>query len=330
MNETTLYPLRFEPIYQYRIWGGRRLANFLSAPLPGEDPIGEAWVLSDRDDFPSTVADGPLEGKTLKELIAGSPLDMLGAFGQSMSRYPLLLKFLDACDVLSVQVHPSDDHKAYLPAGERGKTEAWLVLDPGTDSRIYAGLKPGVDEVQLRQGIHDGTVGDDLASFTPKAGDGIFLRAGTVHAMGGPVIFEVQQNSDVTFRLYDWGHVDAKTGKPRQLHIEEGIACTDFNRGPVSPVVPIVEAEQPVRRERLFECEFFLTDRISGAAPFHVGSQGKPTVLVSLGGDLALQYEGSTYPVRKGDVYFLPASVGACRCVPSEEVCVVEISLPDA
>ena len=124
MDQIPLYPLRFEPIYQYRLWGGRRLANLLSAPLPGDGPIGEAWLLSDREDHPSRVADGPLKGQSIGQLLHQWPEQLLGKLAGRFRRFPLLLKFLDARDVLSVQVHPSDRQTKYLPAGETGKTEA--------------------------------------------------------------------------------------------------------------------------------------------------------------------------------------------------------------
>ena len=150
---------------------------------------------------------------------------MLGKLAQRFRRFPLLLKFLDAREMLSVQVHPADAHTDLLPAGETGKTEAWVVLEAGTESRIYAGLKPGTTADDLRRAITNGTVADHLVCFTPKPGDGVFLPAGTVHALGGDiVVFEIQQNSDVTFRLYDWDHVDAKTGQPRALASRSG-AC---------------------------------------------------------------------------------------------------------
>lgn len=194
MNQVPLYPLRFEPISQYRLWGGRRLADLLRAPLHGDGPIGEAWLLSDRDDFPSRVADGPLMGSTIAQLLEQSPEEMLGKLAGRFRRFPLLLKFLDARDTLSVQVHPSNLQTDYLLAGEHGKTEAWVVLDAEPDSRIYAGLKPGTTADVLRRALANRTVADHLASFTPKPGDGVFLQAGTVHSLGGGlVVFEVQQ-----------------------------------------------------------------------------------------------------------------------------------------
>ena len=329
MNQIPLYPLRFEPIYQYRLWGGRRLASLLSAPLPGDGPIGEAWLLSDRDDHPSHVANGPLKGRTLGQLLKQWPEQLLGKLAGRFRRFPLLLKFLDARDTLSVQVHPSDRQADYLPAGETGKTEAWVVLEAGPESRIYAGLKPATTADNLRRAIANGTVADHLACFTPKPGDGIFVQAGTVHSLGGVVVFEVQENSDVTFRLYDWDHIDAKTGQPRPLQVEQAMACIDFAQGAIGPVAPVVEEVKPVLRERLFLCEHFGLWRLRGESPFTVGAAGTPRVLVCIGGDGQLEHDGADYAVGKGDVLLLPAVVGACLCRPRGAVNLLELSLPE-
>ena len=221
-------------------------------------------------------------------------------------------------------------HTDYLPAGETGKTEAWVVLEAGAESRIYAGLKPATTADNLRRAIANGTVADHLVCFTPKPGDGIFLQAGTVHALGGDVVvFEVQQNSDVTFRLYDWDHVDAKTGQPRALQVDQAIACIDFAQGAVGPVVPVVEEVKPVLRERLFLCEHFGLWRLRGESPFTVGAAGTPRVLVCIAGDGQLEHDGATYAVGKGDVLLLPAVVGACAFRPRSAVSLLEISLPE-
>ena len=257
-DQIHLYPLLFEPIYQYRLWGGRRLSDLLSAPLPSDGPIGEAWILSDRDDHASMVANGPLKGQTIGQLLKHWPEQLLGKTAQRFHRFPLLLKFLDAHEMLSVQVHPSDAHTELLPTGETGKTEAWVVLEAGAESRLYAGLKPGTTAEDLQRALTNGAVADHLIYFTPKFGDGVFLPAGIVHALGGDiVVFEVQQNSDVTFRLYDWDHIDPKTGHSRALQVDQALACIDFAQGAVGPVIPLVETTTPVKRERLFHCEYF-------------------------------------------------------------------------
>jgi hypothetical protein len=138
LNQVPNYPLRFDPIYQYRLWGGRRMADLLAAPLPADVPIGEAWILSDRDDYPSVVADGPLKGKTIGQLLKEMPQELLGKLAGRFSRFPVLLKFLDVSKTLSVQVHPSDADTELIPAGESGKTEAWVILEAGPESRIDA------------------------------------------------------------------------------------------------------------------------------------------------------------------------------------------------
>ena len=325
-----MYPIRFEPIYQYRIWGGRNLANLLSAPLPGNDPIGEAWILSDREDHASLVADGALKGQTIGQLMKKFPEQLMGRLAGRFSRFPLLLKFLDAHELLSAQVHPSDMQKDFLPEGEHGKTEAWVVLKSSSESRIYAGLKPGTTAENLRQSIANGAIENHLSYFTPSPGDAVFLPAGTVHTLGlGVVVFEVQQNSDVTFRLFDWNHIDAKTGKPRVLQIDQAIACIDFKQGLAGPVIPEEVTILPAEREQLFNCEYFRLLRINGELPFTIGAVDEPRILICIEGNGELEHEVNQYPVRKGDVFLLPAVAGVCAFRPEGSVSVLEIALPD-
>ena len=329
MNQIRLYPLQFEPIYQYRLWGGRRLGEMLTAPLP-DGPIGEAWVLSDRNDHPSRVDNGLLKGQTISQLMERSPEQLMGRLSGRFRRFPLLLKFLDAREMLSVQVHPSDAHKELLPPGETGKTEAWVGLEAGPTSHIYAGLKPGTTADDLRRALQDGTVANRLSGFTPRPGDAVFMPAGTVHALGADtVVFEVQQNSDVTFRLYDWGRVDAKTGQPRALQVDQALACIDFASRAGGLVAPLVETETPVQRERLFHCQPFCLWRVHGQSPFTVGAEGVPRVLVCTEGSGEVDHGGASYAVAKGDVVLLPAVIGACVFRPRGAVSVLEIAIPE-
>lgn len=314
---TKLYPLSFEPIFQYRLWGGRRL-NFLSAPLP-QGPVGEAWILSDRDDHPSQVSNGPLKGHTIHQLMQRFPEELMGAWASRFSRFPLLLKFLDAREMLSVQVHPS--------TGESAKTEAWVVLEAEHNCKIFAGLKTSTTKGNLHDSVASGNVEAHLVGFHPKSGDGVFIPAGTVHSLGGDiVVFEVQQNSDVTFRLYDWKHVDAKTGQPRPLQVEQALDAINYDQGEIKPVSPVVEN---VICERLFQCKPFSLWRFHGAVPFHVGAAFTPRVLVCINGGGTLQHDGINYPVQKGSVLLLPASVGVCCFTPHGAVNLFEISLPE-
>lgn len=328
MDPIPLYPLRFDPLFQYRPWGGRRLADVLSLALPGEGPIGEAWILSDRDEHSSVIANGALKGKTLGQLVIDWPRRMLGNRHEGTTRFPLLLKFLDVRAALSVQVHPSDRQIQYLPAGESGKTEAWIVLKTGRESLVYAGLTPRTTPELLRQALADDTIVRYLASFVPSVGDGIFIPAGTVHSLRDLVIFEVQENSNVTFRLYDWNQIDPKTCQHRPLHVEPAMACIDFMRGPVTRVVPLVEQLEPPLRERLFDCEHFRLWRLGARSPFTVGSAGTPRVLVCVAGQGRIAHDGADVRFGIGDVLLLPAEVGACLCHPSGSVALLEISIP--
>jgi mannose-6-phosphate isomerase len=321
--------LRFDSFFQYRPWGGRRLADVLSITLPGEDLVGEAWILSDRDEHSSVVANGPLKGMTLGQLVDHWPKQLLGDGRAGFKRFPLLLKFLDVRAALSVQVHPSDRQTKYLPAGESGKTEAWVVLGTGQDSLVYAGLTSHTTPDLLREAIAKDTVTDHLASFVPSAGDAVFIPAGTVHSLRDVVIFEVQENSNVTFRLYDWNQIDPKTLRHRALQIEQALACIDFTQGAITPVVPVVQQREPALRERLFDCEHFRLSRLRTKSPFAVGSTGAPRVLVCIAGEGHVSQNGADYRFTAGAVLLLPAEAGVCLCRPGGNVDLLEISLPD-
>ena len=330
MPRAPLYPLRFEPIFTANLWGGRRLPAYLNRTVPHADPVGEAWVLSDVDGSPSRVAAGPLAGVTLRELLAADPARVVGRAKAPQGRFPLLLKFLDARQELSVQVHPNDEQAARLGLGKFGKTEAWVVLDrdPAT-SRLYAGFAEGVTAADFRTALAAGTTPRTLHGFTPAAGDCVFLEAGTVHAIGADLfLFEVQQTSDITYRLYDWDRVDAKTNRPRELHVEAGLACADFGRGPCRPVAPAVSVRDGVRREKLVACGHFTLERFTAAVPFRVGAANECRAVVCVGGSGELEWAGARYPLRAGDVYLLPAEVGAARAVPAPELTLLECGLP--
>jgi mannose-6-phosphate isomerase len=326
---SSLYPLRFEPIYQYRLWGGRQLAGLVGAPLPN-GPVGEAWVLSDRDDYDSKVANGAFTGQAISQLMVQQQEPMMGKLTGRFQRFPLLLKFLDVREMLSVQVHPGYSPNVPPAAGESAKTEAWIVVKAGKESRVYAGLKPEVTSESLRQSITKGTLADKLAIFTPKCGDGIFIPAGTVHALGdGIMVFEIQQNSDTTFRLYDWGHIDTKTGKPRPLQVDQALASVNFGRSAAGLVKPVLETSSPAERELYFDCNAFRLWRLRGESPFAVGAAGLPRVLVCIEGAGTIEHHGATYAIERGEVWLLPAIVGPCTFRPTAAVILLEIALPE-
>lgn len=330
MPHTSLYPLRFEPMFQYRLWGGRHLGSWSRTPLPNDVPIGESWLLSDREEMPSRVAEGALKGVTISELMSRYPVEMLGSMASHFKRFPLLLKLLDVKEMLSVQVHPSDTDKALLPMGEMGKTEGWYFLEAEPSAKVYAGLKSGVDADDLRS-LSPDTVDDCIASFAPHHGDALLLNAGTVHALGkGAVVFEVQENSDVTFRLYDWDHIDPKTGERRQLQVDKALACIDFQKGQVLPVSPAPESRSPVLRERVFDCSHFRMWRIRSHSPFAVGSDHSVRIAVCVEGGGSLHSGDVAYPMMQGDVMMIPAAVGSCTFRPDGIAEVLEVAAPEA
>jgi mannose-6-phosphate isomerase len=328
MSQPPLYPLRFEPIYEYRPWGGRRLADLITEPLPADIPVGEAWVLSDRDDRPSRVSNGPLVGYSLHQLLLRYPTQMLGDLASRYVRFPLLLKFLDVRTALSVQVHPSSAQKAYLPAGETGKTEAWIVLQTGDSSRVYAGLKAGATAATLRQAISVGELPDQLASFAPEPGDAVLIPAGTVHALADIVVLEVQQNSDVTFRLYDWDNVDASTNQPRALQVEQALACINFGERDRHPTPPPVQTTASSERELLLSSEYFRVWRLRGEAPVVVGAASEPRALICTEGAGQLEHDGASDGVRAGQVWILPAQVGVATFRPAGSATLFEVEIP--
>src|SRR5262249_30318215 len=204
--------------------------------------VAESWEIVDHGADQSLVAEGEFAGQSLHQLVTSRGEEIFGR-GSTRRQFPLLLKFLDCQKTLSVQVHPNDEQGAKLTPPDLGKTEAWVVLATEPGSKIYAGLKPDVDRRTLERELTRGNCEVCLHEFEPRAGDCVLIEAGTVHALGaGLLIAEIQQASDTTYRLFDWNRVDTN-GKPRQLHIQEALDVTDYNRGPVDPIKPTFTEE---------------------------------------------------------------------------------------
>jgi mannose-6-phosphate isomerase len=223
-----LYPLTFQPVFKERVWGGRELERLYGKKLPPAKPIGESWEISDRPGDESVVANGQFAGKSLRWLMENFTREILGdAKPAGENRFPLLCKILDAREKLSLQVHPPA-HKAAELKGEP-KTEMWFIADAAPGASLYVGLKNGVTRAEFEKKIADGSVADCFHKIPVRAGDAMFLPSGRVHAIGdGLVIFEIQQNSDTTYRVFDWNRTGLD-GKPRELHVAQSLASIDFS-----------------------------------------------------------------------------------------------------
>ncbi|HYG23039.1 MAG TPA: type I phosphomannose isomerase catalytic subunit [Verrucomicrobiae bacterium] len=225
-TDSLLYPFKFNPIFKERVWGGRNLATLYRKSLPSSGPIGESWELSDRPGDASVIANGPLAGKNLRWLMENCQKELLGDVPAQNGLFPLLIKILDAEEKLSLQVHPPANKAAEL--GGDPKTEMWHITHAAPGAELYVGLKRGVTRKEFEQRILDGTVAECFHRVPVKAGDTMFLPSGRVHAIGaGLVIFEIQQNSDTTYRVFDWNRVGTD-GKPRELHVPQSLASIDF------------------------------------------------------------------------------------------------------
>jgi len=315
------YPLRFGALFRRYLWGGRRLETMLGKSLGEGEDYAESWELVDHGADQSVVLEGAAAGLTLAQLVAEHGEALLGRHA-GLKQFPLLLKFLDCNRTLSVQVHPNDEQGALLDPPDLGKTEAWVVLAADRGSKIYAGLKSGVTREDLRAAIEAGTCEECLHQFEPRVGDCVFIKAGTVHALGaGLVIVEIQQASDTTFRLFDWNRVDAE-GNPRQLHIEQSLEVTNFERGPVCPQVAVDTDE--AGRERLVDCEKFVLDRLRLAKPQAVGGGDRLRLLVVIEGSVKIGAEEFSL----GETCLVPAAAGVVEVVPEGEAVLLDICLP--
>ena len=304
-----LYPLTFQPIFQERIWGGRKLESLYGKHLPPGKIIGESWEISDRADANSVVANGPLAGKTLAQLMASNRAEIMGRARSPDGRFPLLIKLLDAQDNLSLQVHPPQHLAADL--GGCAKTEMWYVSAAEPGSLLYAGLRRGVTRQEFADKTAKGTVAECFHQLPVREGDSLFLPSGRVHALGkGLVIFEIQQNSDTTYRVFDWNRVDA-SGKPRQLHIEESLKCIDFED--FEPSLTNGEwqrqndqiARRPLARHALFAVDLV---KISSRAS-HRETITEPRVVGLVTGSVEIVHPGHPVTLRPGHFALIPASL---------------------
>lgn len=327
----SLYPLKFRPRLVEKMWGGAKLQTVLGKGLPPGKPIGESWELYD---FPPGVVDssnewvssevinGPLAGRTLHSLVREfrdellGPVPLTGHHGQ----FPILIKFLDAREDLSVQVHPDQKYASANP-GAHLKSEAWYVLQSDPGSRLLNGLKPGTTRDLFEAAIHRGDVEQLIESIPAQPGDCFYLPSGTVHALGaGLLVAEVQTPSDTTYRVFDFNRVDPSTGKPRILHVEQAMQCIDFNAG-----------SDPSRASnsdsRLVTSPYFhLERRAIGAGGTYRATAKGPVILIVTEGDVTLARETH---VTRGEVVLLPAVVASDTIVTAPRgATLLEVTFP--
>lgn len=321
-------PLRFQREFVVKtVWGGRSLERVLGIELPDEKPIGETWEIVDREDVNSVVVGGSFAGWTLERLMAEHRDDLLGRIAPTPDgRFPLLVKFLDAAEHLSVQVHPDDAGAAAQGGASEPKTEAWYFLDATDEGGVWCGLGSGATRDGVEAGLGNRAIVDQLAWWPVRRGQALMVPGGTIHAIGAGVqLLEVQQNSDTTWRIYDWDRVDRGTGEPRAQHVRQAAEVTRYDLGTRPPVdevfLPLVDGvdEAPLARCRHFGMSRW---RVTGSAALDTRNQFQIYVVVEGAGSLTTADDRGGDRVTElatGDTLLLPAACGAHRLEPASD-----------
>lgn len=302
-----LYPLTFHPIYKERIWGGRNLARLYGKDLAPDKRIGESWEISDRPEGANVIAHGALAGKNLRWLMETRAEEVLGRAAVAQDRFPLLIKILDATDRLSLQVHPPASVAARM--GGEPKTEMWYIADAQPGSELFVGLRRGVARADFERQIASGSVADCFHRIPVRAGDAMFLPSGRVHAIGaGLVIFEIQQNSDTTYRVFDWNRLDAN-GKPRDLHVAESLASIDFQDFEPGLVSGEFSGQQ-LRKRSLVAGPLFAVEECEWNRATHLQIENSEMLIFGvLSGKLVIGHAGNELELGPGRFCLIPASV---------------------
>ena len=296
MRARDLYPLKLEPRLHVKVWGGSRLKSYLNKRQPSDEPYGESWEMHDT----SIVANGALAGRSLGELTTAYGAALIGSGNDPQDGFPLLAKFIDADQWLSIQVHPSDQQALALEGEPRGKSEAWIVAHAEAGARLVAGLRPGATRQDIAAAISENRLEDYMRYAEVRAGDVLTIPANTVHALGpGLLIYEIQQSSDTTYRLYDWGR-PGLDGKPRQLHIDKGLQVADLDYAP--------EIKRP-SSELIVAGEYFMTWRHElGSGGRNLETGGVFQALTCLEGEIeAAAVDHEPIVLAKGETGLIPA-----------------------
>jgi mannose-6-phosphate isomerase len=310
-----LCPARLEPIFSPRPWGSLSLAPFFPEKSRLAEPIGEAWMTGSECRF----ADGPFAGQKLGDAWRQMPPGWAGTRADTGATFPLLVKFLFPEDKLSVQVHPDDDYAARheQAAGGRGKTEMWYAVNARPGAEVLVGLKSNVTRESFAHAIADGTAEDCLDHIPMLPGDAVFVPAGTAHTIGpGLVLCEIQQNSDITYRVYDYNRRDAK-GQPRPLHIEKALEVMRFGRQFGGKIEPVRTREAGVEKTYFASCRYFETSRWEFSEPVLVSmSEGAFDLLIFLEGDGNIRWGHEHAAYGPAQVWMMPAALGAYQVAP--------------
>lgn len=323
---TSLYPFLFEPIFKEKIWGGRRFATVLGKEIGDMDHCGESWELSGLIGDESVVANGFLAENNLNELMEIYLTEMVGEknYEKYGLGFPLLIKFIDAQDDLSVQVHP-DDELAQRKYGQNGKTEMWYVVDAEEGAGLYVGFKEAVTPQQYAKAVAEGTLATLMRFYPVKPGDTFMIPAGTVHAIGkGVLVAEIQQPSDVTFRIYDWDRLDDE-GNPRELHTEEALEAIHFEENTADFQVHYTPKLN--RTVELVRSPYFNTSVLVCDQPIQkrYGELDSFIIYMCLDGDLDLVYGGGRTRLKTGDVTLVPAAIDMLTLEPARTSTLLEI-----
>ena len=320
-----LYPLIFQPAFKERVWGGRELERLYGKKLPPGAVIGESWEISDRPSDASVIANGPLAGKDLRWLMENHAAEILGgAKPATEGRFPLLCKILDARDKLSLQVHPPASKAAELK-GEP-KTEMWFIADAAPNASLYVGLKQGVTRTEFEKKIADGSVADCFHRIPVQAGDTMFLPSGRVHAIGdGLVIFEIQQNSDTTYRVFDWNRMGLD-GKPREMHVAQSLASIDFNDFEPKLVETKFVADGKIQKRSLVNDPLFKVE----AWKLNPGAKGglkpkKLQVLAVTNGGIEIKSGSTIVNLTAGQFSLIPASLEQTEIVAESNAALLHV-----
>lgn len=302
--------LRFTERYYERIWGGHKLRALYGKPVPENVRIGEAWLISDHPGDESVIAEGPFAGRTLQDLLAADAQALLGATARPTpsGRFPLLLKLLDSAESLSVQVHPDDDCAKRLGEPDVGKTEMWHVLQADPGSELICGLDPAVGREAFAHAVSGGSVETLLNRFPVQAGTSVFVAAGTVHAIGGGIVLaEIQQNSDLTYRIYDWGRLGSD-GKTRELHLEKALEAIHFGSPHGGEAAPLAcHAEDGAERTVLAACRQFAADHIACRGCYKRDTRGDSFhILLAKSGPLAVDVGQKTHTIDVAQAVLIP------------------------